>query len=58
MNWKGPAPTHSNQDLFDRVQLAEVKYNAVVLAALVYRTAMRDERGYHAENCHRPDLSV
>lgn len=35
---------HSNQDLLDRVQPEELKHNAVVLATLVYRTAMRDER--------------
>jgi carboxypeptidase Q len=35
---------HSNQDLLDRVQVDELKQNAIIIAALVFRTAMRDER--------------
>lgn len=35
---------HSNQDLYDRVQADELKHNAIVIAALVYKTAMRDQR--------------
>jgi len=35
---------HSNQDLLDRVQIDELKQNAIIIAALVFRTAMRDER--------------
>jgi len=35
---------HSNQDLFDRVQIDELKQNAIIMAALVFKTAMRDER--------------
>jgi carboxypeptidase Q len=35
---------HSNQDLFDRVQIDELKQNAIIMAVLAFRTAMSDER--------------
>jgi hypothetical protein len=35
---------HSNQDLFDRVQVDELEHNAIVLAVPAYRMAMPDER--------------
>jgi carboxypeptidase Q len=35
---------HSTQDVFDRIQADDMKQAAVVMAAFVYQTAMRDER--------------
>lgn len=35
---------HSNQDVFDRVQVDDLKQAAVVGAAYLYDTAMRDEK--------------
>ncbi len=34
---------HSNQDVFDRIQGDDLKQAAVIMAAFVYNTAMRDE---------------
>ena len=34
---------HSNQDVFDRIQADDLKQAAVIMAAFVYNTAMRDE---------------
>jgi carboxypeptidase Q len=35
---------HSNQDLYDRIQADDMKQSAVIMAAFVYNTAMRDEK--------------
>ncbi len=35
---------HSTQDVYERVQEDDVKFNAVVMAAFVYQTAMMDEK--------------
>lgn len=35
---------HSNQDVFDRIQADDMKQAAVIMAAFVYNTAMRDEK--------------
>jgi len=35
---------HSTQDLYDRLQADDMKQAAVVMAAFVYQTAMRDEK--------------
>jgi carboxypeptidase Q len=35
---------HSNQDTFDRIQADDMKQAAVIMAAFVYNTAMRDEK--------------
>jgi hypothetical protein len=35
---------HSNQDLYDRLQADDLKQAAVIMAAFVYQTAMRDQR--------------
>jgi len=35
---------HSNQDVYDHIQADDMKQAAVVLASLVYNTAMRDEK--------------
>lgn len=35
---------HSNQDVFDRIQADDLKQAAVIMAAFVYNTAMRDEK--------------
>lgn len=35
---------HSNQDVFDRIQAEDMKQAAVIMAAFVYNTAMRDEK--------------
>jgi Zn-dependent M28 family amino/carboxypeptidase len=35
---------HSNQDTFDRIQAEDMKQAAVIMAAFVYNTAMRDEK--------------
>lgn len=35
---------HSNQDLFDRIQADDMKQAAIIMAAFVYNTAMRDEK--------------
>jgi len=35
---------HSNQDLYDRIQADDMKQAAVIMAAFVYNTAMRDEK--------------
>ena len=35
---------HSNQDVFDRVQVEDLKQAAVVEAAFIYNAAMRDEK--------------
>lgn len=35
---------HSNQDLFDRIQVDDVKQAAAIMAAFVYNTAMRPEK--------------
>lgn len=35
---------HSNQDNYDRIQVDDMKFNATVLAAFVYQTAMMDEK--------------
>jgi hypothetical protein len=35
---------HSNQDLFDRIQADDMKQAAVIMAAFVYNTAVRDEK--------------
>jgi carboxypeptidase Q len=34
---------HSNQDVYDRIQADDMKQAAVIMAAFVYNTAMRDE---------------
>ncbi|HXG94404.1 MAG TPA: M20/M25/M40 family metallo-hydrolase [Blastocatellia bacterium] len=35
---------HSNQDVYDRIQEDDMKQMAVIVAAFVYNTAMRDEK--------------
>ena len=35
---------HSNQDVFDRIQAADMKQAATIMAAFVYNAAMRDEK--------------
>ncbi len=35
---------HSNQDNYDRIQAEDMKFNATVLAAFVYQTAMMNEQ--------------
>lgn len=35
---------HSNQDVYDRIQIDDLKQAAVVEAAFIYNTAMRDEK--------------
>jgi carboxypeptidase Q len=35
---------HSNQDVYDRIQADDMKQAAVIMAAFVYNTAMRDEK--------------
>jgi carboxypeptidase Q len=35
---------HSNQDVFDRIQADDMKQNAVIMAAFVYKTAMMDDK--------------
>ncbi|MBA2339153.1 MAG: M20/M25/M40 family metallo-hydrolase [Pyrinomonadaceae bacterium] len=35
---------HSNQDVYDRIQADDMKQAAVIMAAFIYNTAMRDER--------------
>lgn len=35
---------HSNQDVFDRAQEDDLKQAAVIMAAFIYNTAMRDEK--------------
>jgi carboxypeptidase Q len=35
---------HSNQDVFDRIIADDMKQNAVIMAAFVYKTAMMDEK--------------
>ena len=35
---------HSNQDVFDRIQAEDMKQAAIIMAAFVYNTAMRDEK--------------
>ncbi len=35
---------HSNMDVFDRIQAGDMKQAAIVMAAFVYNTAMRDEK--------------
>ena len=35
---------HSNQDVFDRIQADDMKQNAIIMAAFVYKTAMMDEK--------------
>lgn len=35
---------HSNQDVFDRIQADDMKQNAVIMAAFVYKTATMDEK--------------
>ncbi|MDT4967127.1 MAG: carboxypeptidase [Acidobacteriota bacterium] len=35
---------HSNQDVFDRIQADDMKQNAVIMAAFVYKTAMMDHK--------------
>lgn len=37
-----PLTHHSNQDNFDRIQAADMKQNATIMAAFVYQTAMMD----------------
>jgi Zn-dependent M28 family amino/carboxypeptidase len=34
---------HSNQDVFDRIQGDDLRQSAVIMAAFLYNTAMRDE---------------
>jgi Zn-dependent M28 family amino/carboxypeptidase len=40
----GTRTHHSNQDLYDRAVADDLKQAAVIMAAFVYNTAMRDER--------------
>ncbi|HMF56590.1 MAG TPA: M20/M25/M40 family metallo-hydrolase [Pyrinomonadaceae bacterium] len=40
----GPRTWHTNMDVFDRVQEEDMKQAAIVMAALVYNSAMSDER--------------
>jgi hypothetical protein len=40
----GTRTHHSNQDLYDRIQADDMKQAAVIMAAFVYNTAMRDEK--------------
>jgi hypothetical protein len=35
---------HSNQDVFDRIQADDLKQAAIIMAAFIYATAMRDEK--------------
>jgi carboxypeptidase Q len=35
---------HSNQDVFDRIQADDMKQAAIIMAAFVYNTAIRDEK--------------
>ncbi|HEX8846938.1 MAG TPA: M20/M25/M40 family metallo-hydrolase [Pyrinomonadaceae bacterium] len=35
---------HSNQDVFDRIQADDMKQNAIIMAAFVYKTAMMNEK--------------
>ena len=35
---------HSNQDVFDRIQADDMKQAAIIMAAFVYNTAMRNEK--------------
>ena len=35
---------HSNQDVYDRIQADDMKQAAIIMAAFVYNTAMRDEK--------------
>ena len=35
---------HTNMDVYDRVQEADVKQAAVIMASFVYQAAMRDEK--------------
>jgi len=35
---------HSNQDVFDRIQAADMKQAATIMAAFIYNAAMRDEK--------------
>ena len=35
---------HSNQDVFDRIQIDDLKQASVILATFLYNTAMRDEK--------------
>ena len=35
---------HSNQDVFDRIQADDMKQAATIMAAFVYKAAMRDEK--------------
>ncbi len=38
--WRG---YHTNMDTYERLMMDDMKHNAVIVAALVYQTAMRDE---------------
>ena len=40
----GTRTHHSNQDVYDRIQADDMKQAAVIMAAFVYNTAMRDEK--------------
>ncbi len=40
----GTRTHHSNQDVYDRIQEDDMKQAAVIMAAFVYNTAMRDEK--------------
>jgi len=35
---------HSNMDVYERIQAADMMKNAVIVAAFVYHTANRDEK--------------
>ena len=35
---------HANQDVYDRAPADDMKQASVIMAALVYQTAMRDEK--------------
>ncbi|MFM7188041.1 MAG: peptidase M28, partial [Armatimonadota bacterium] len=35
---------HSNMDVFDRIQLQDMKQAATIMAAFLYQTAVRNEK--------------
>lgn len=38
--WRG---YHTNMDMYERLMMEDMKHNAIIVAAIIYHTAMRDE---------------
>ena len=34
---------HTNMDVYERLMMDDMKHNAIIVAAIIYHTAMRDE---------------